>query len=224
LSRAGTTTPFALTAVGYLLTGAGFGLLVPGLTKVGMRDVPPGVSGAASGVLNASKQVGTSVGLAVLGSLGVAFATSNWHTTIQRLPASARAVAAQQAQNVAGAHVGAVTKALGPSYRDAAAQAFVHGYHLAVGIAAACLLAGGVAALLGFRRRSSTTPAAVAVEVHAGPTSQQSSASTPPGPTKVTADNGYFPATQPVRDTHGPDPSAEEPNMPRSRMRNGGRR
>lgn len=71
LSRAGTGTPFALTVAGYLLAGAGFGVLVPGVTHVAMRDVPAGVSGAASGVLNASRQVGTSVGLAVLGSVGV---------------------------------------------------------------------------------------------------------------------------------------------------------
>ena len=42
LSRVGTTTPFALTAVGYLLSGAGFGTLVPATTHVAMRDVPAG--------------------------------------------------------------------------------------------------------------------------------------------------------------------------------------
>lgn len=41
---------WALTAVGYLLAGAGFGVLVPGVTNIAMRDVPAGVSGAASGV------------------------------------------------------------------------------------------------------------------------------------------------------------------------------
>jgi len=164
LSRAGTTTLFALTAIGYLLVGAGFGLLVPGLTHVAMRDVPSGVSGAASGVVNASRQIGTSVGLAVLGSIGVSAATSNWHTTIQHFPTSTQAAAAQQAQNVAGAHISAVTHAIGPTYRDAAAQSFVHGYHLAVGFAAACLLAAAATALLGLRRPSATTPAPVTLE------------------------------------------------------------
>jgi hypothetical protein len=74
LSRADTTTPFVLTAIGYLLTGAGFGVIVPGVTHVAMRDVPAGVSGAASGLVNASRQLGTSVGLAVLGSMGVTVA------------------------------------------------------------------------------------------------------------------------------------------------------
>jgi MFS family permease len=159
LSRAGTTTPFILTAIGYILAGAGFGVLVPGVTHVAMRDVPAGVSGAASGVVNASRQVGTSVGLAVLGSLGVTAAISDWHTAVHRFPASTRAAAAKQTQDVAEAHISAVTQALGPAYRDTAAQSFVHGYHLAVGVGAACVLAAAVAALLGFRRPSSTTPA-----------------------------------------------------------------
>jgi MFS transporter, DHA2 family, methylenomycin A resistance protein len=151
LGRASTTTPFILTAAGYVLAGAGFGILAPGVTHVAMRDVPAGVSGAASGVVNASRQVGTSVGLAVLGSLGVSAALSDWHAAIARLPASARHAAAQQAQNVAGARISTVTHALGPAYRDAAAGAFVHGYHVAVGAGAICALVAAATALLGLR-------------------------------------------------------------------------
>jgi hypothetical protein len=151
-AQPGSDTPFALTAAGYLLAGAEFGVLVPGVTHVAMRDVPAGTSGAASGVVNASCQVGTFVGLAVLGSLGVTAAISDWHATIARLPAFARRAAAQQAQNVAGAHISAVTQAIGPAYRGAAAQAFVHGYHLAAGIGAICVLGAATTALLGFRQ------------------------------------------------------------------------
>ncbi len=71
LSRADATSPFVLTAIGYVLAGAGFGVIVPGVTHVAMRDVPTGVSGAASGIVNASRQLGTSLGLAVLGGIGV---------------------------------------------------------------------------------------------------------------------------------------------------------
>jgi hypothetical protein len=102
-------------------------------------------------VVNASRQVGTSVGLAVLGSIGVTAASSDWRATVARLPAAARPAAAQQAQNVAGAHISAVTQALGPAYREAAAQAFTHGYDLAVGVGAICVLAAAVTAFLGFR-------------------------------------------------------------------------
>jgi MFS transporter, DHA2 family, methylenomycin A resistance protein len=156
LSRADPTTPFILTAIGYLLAGAGFGVLVPGVTHVAMRDVPAGVSGAASGAVNASRQIGTSVGLAVLGSLGVTAAISAWHATIARLPASIRYAAARQAQNVAGGRVSTVAQALGPAYRDAAAQSFVHGYHVAVGAGAICALAAAAIAFLGLRRPGTT--------------------------------------------------------------------
>lgn len=161
LSRAGTSTPFALTAIGYILAGSGFGVLVPGVTHVAMRDVPPGTSGAASGVVNASRQIGTSVGLAVLGSLGVDAATSQWKTTtVQHLSGSFRAAATRQAQNVGGARITVVTQALGATYRHPAAQAFIHGYHLAVGVGAACLVAAGLVALVGFRHsRPSVEPA-----------------------------------------------------------------
>ena len=42
--------------------------------------------------------------------------------------------------------------ALGPGYQDAAAQSFIHGYHLAIGIGAVCVFAAAATALLGFRR------------------------------------------------------------------------
>lgn len=167
LSRAGPDSPFILTAVGYVLAGAGFGVMVPGVTHVAMRDVPAGVSGAASGVVNSSRQVGTSVGLAVLGSLGVTAATSRWNATIGHLPASVRAAAARQAQNVAGGHISAVAQALGPAYRAAAAQSFVHGYRLAVGIGAAFVLGGAMTALLGLRGRPAAAPVAEVASAHA---------------------------------------------------------
>lgn len=118
-----------------------------------MRDVPAGVSGAASGVVNASRQLGTSVGLAVIGSFGVTAAVSDWRAATARLPASARHAAALQAQNVAGARISAAIRALGPAYRDVAIRAFVHGYHVAVGGGAICALAAAATAILGFRRR-----------------------------------------------------------------------
>ena len=159
LSRVTTTTPFALTAFGYVLFGAGFGTFVPATTHVAMRDVPPGSSGAASGVLNAARQIGTSVGLAVLGAIGVNAAVSDWNTRAGRFPAAVHAVASAQAENVGGARIGAVTRALGSAYRRPAAESFVHGYHLAVGAGAASLLAAAVVAVIGFRLRSSVLPA-----------------------------------------------------------------
>lgn len=165
LSLAGPATPFVVTAVGYILAGAGFGLLVPAITHVAMRDVPAGASGTASGVLNASRQIGTSVGLAVLGTIGVAAATSAWTARAGRFPAPIRARAGGQAQSVSAARLGAVTRSLGPAYRHPAAESFVHGYHLAVGTGAGCLLVAALVAVIGLRRRPSLTEGAGRVSV-----------------------------------------------------------
>jgi MFS family permease len=151
LSLVTATTPFIVTAAGFLLCGAGFGLLVPGVTHVAMRDVAPETSGAASSVVNASRQLGTSVGLAVLGAVGVTSAIGNWNAAARGFPAAVRAEALRQAQNVGGARINVVADALGAAYRQPAAQSFVHGYHVAVGVGAGCLLAAAVIAVLGFR-------------------------------------------------------------------------
>lgn len=158
LSSVTMSTPFALTAVGYVLFGAGFGTFVPATTHLAMRDVPVGVSGAASGVLNASRQIGTSVGLAVVGAVGVHTAISDWNSRTGHFPASIRAKAAGQAQNVGGARIGAVTRTLGSGYRHPATQSFVHGYQLAIGLGATCLLVAAVVAIIGFRRPSLPLP------------------------------------------------------------------
>lgn len=157
LACAGPSTPFALTAAGYVLSGAGFGTLVPALTHAAMRDVPAGVSGAASAVLNASRQIGTSVGLAVLGTLAVSTTVHRWDAAVSRLSEPGRAAARAQAANVSGARLAAVAKALGPAWRAPAAQSFAHGYHVAISTAAAGLaFAAAVACwgLCGQTRRS----------------------------------------------------------------------
>ena len=59
VEHAGPATPFLVTVGRLPAVRAGFGLLVPGVTHVALRDVRPEISGAASGVVNASRQVGT---------------------------------------------------------------------------------------------------------------------------------------------------------------------
>jgi predicted MFS family arabinose efflux permease len=98
LSLAGADGPFTVSALGYLLYGAGFGTFVPATTHAAMRDVPAGVSGAASGVLNAARQIGSALCLAVLGTAGVNAAESSWRSAAGRAGGGPRALA--QAQNV----------------------------------------------------------------------------------------------------------------------------
>jgi hypothetical protein len=85
-----TPPPFAVAFEGYVLVGVGWGTLVPGVGNVAMRDVPLGVAGGASGLVNAARQVGTSVGLAVLGTIGVHAATSVWANRSAGVPGGRR--------------------------------------------------------------------------------------------------------------------------------------
>ncbi|MET8182342.1 MFS transporter [Streptomyces sp. NPDC005336] len=152
LSRAG-TTPFAVSALGYALYGGGFGTFVPAVTHVAMRDVPSGVSGAASGVLNASRQIGSSVCLALFGTLGVNAAASAWQGKVSELDGTRHAMAVGYAHDVGGGRVQSVVDALGAPFRQPAVDSFLHGYQLAVGIAAACTAVAAALAWTGFRQR-----------------------------------------------------------------------
>ena len=151
LSRLTPASSFVIAVIGYALLGAGNGALIPGITNVAMRDVPPGLSGTASGVLNASRQVGTSVGLAILGAVGAHAAASAWTSEVAQLPAAARRAALSQARNVASGRISSVTRALGAGHGAAAEHAFSHGYEVAVLIAGFCLIAAAVIAAVGLR-------------------------------------------------------------------------
>jgi MFS transporter, DHA2 family, methylenomycin A resistance protein len=154
-------SPFVIAVIGYVLFGAGSGMWIPGVANVAMRDVPPGLSGTASGVFNASRQVGTSIGLAILGAIGADAATSAWTSQVAHLPGAARQSALGQARNVASARIGSVTRALGEGHRAAAEQAFSHGYEVAVHIAGLCLIAAAILAAFGLRHDRRPRPDAV---------------------------------------------------------------
>ena len=145
------SSPFIIAVIGYVLFGTGTGMWIPGVANVAMRDVPPGLSGTASGVFNASRQVGTSIGLAILGAIGADAATSAWTSQAAHLSGAARRAAIGQARNVASARISSVTRALGTGHRPAAEQAFSHGYQVAVLIAALGLIAAAIIAAFGLR-------------------------------------------------------------------------
>ena len=53
----------------FLVAGAGMGCVFPPMTTVAMRDIEPPVAGAASGLLNTNRQVGSVIGAAAVGAL-----------------------------------------------------------------------------------------------------------------------------------------------------------
>jgi DHA2 family methylenomycin A resistance protein-like MFS transporter len=61
--------PFAILAPALVLMGFGAGLVAPSMNAAILASVPPSLSGIGAGVLNASRQIGTALGVALFASL-----------------------------------------------------------------------------------------------------------------------------------------------------------
>jgi MFS transporter, DHA2 family, methylenomycin A resistance protein len=64
----GDPTPYRRLALQLVLLGAGIGLTVPAMTSATLGAVDPSLSGVASGVLNAARQSGSVIGVALFGA------------------------------------------------------------------------------------------------------------------------------------------------------------
>jgi EmrB/QacA subfamily drug resistance transporter len=62
-------TPFAVLVVAYLLFGLGFGSINPPITNTAVSGMPPSQAGVAAAVASTSRQIGQTLGVAVLGAL-----------------------------------------------------------------------------------------------------------------------------------------------------------
>jgi DHA2 family methylenomycin A resistance protein-like MFS transporter len=62
-------TSYALTLTGLLLVGFGVSFTIPSLMAAVISSVPKEQKGAASGALNASRQIGATLGVAILGAI-----------------------------------------------------------------------------------------------------------------------------------------------------------
>jgi EmrB/QacA subfamily drug resistance transporter len=137
----------------YVLAGVGYGLAVPAIASVAMGAVPGAQAGAGSGVLNSSRQLGTTLGLAVLGSISVAAVTRAWDDRVAGLPPVVRGHADALVQRVAGGEGRAVGSLLGLETPRPAFEAFISGLHAAMWVAAAGMLVAAAIAFVGLRAR-----------------------------------------------------------------------
>ncbi len=69
LHRLGADTPFVRMLPAFILIPTGMGLAVPAMTTAILSSVEPARSGTASGVLNAARQAGGAMGIAIFGAL-----------------------------------------------------------------------------------------------------------------------------------------------------------
>jgi DHA2 family methylenomycin A resistance protein-like MFS transporter len=84
IAAAATSAPYAVLAVAFGVMGFGMALTMPAATAAVMEAAPPDRGGIASGVVNAARQAGGVLGVALLGSLvsGRAHFTGGLHLGI----------------------------------------------------------------------------------------------------------------------------------------------
>src|SRR5215469_8349927 len=151
MSQQQTSTPFAWAAAWYILVGVGFGLMVPAGSSAAMAGVPSGSSGIGSGLFNACRQIGTAVGLAILGSIGAGVTLASWHHQAGAFPAAGQRRAAQVGTEVAGGQVHAAAAHVGDYAHGPAVASFLQGFEFALLVAGAVLAAAGIVGFLGLR-------------------------------------------------------------------------
>jgi MFS family permease len=69
LARLTTHTSFATLIVAYVLFGLGSGLINPPITNTAVSGMPPSQAGVAAAVASTCRQVGQTLGVAVLGAV-----------------------------------------------------------------------------------------------------------------------------------------------------------
>jgi MFS family permease len=132
----------------FVLVGAGVSMSMPTTTGVAMGSVDPARAGIASGVVNASRQVGGALGVAVLGSIAATVASSHWANLA---PAALHGTAGRLDQLVIGGQAQQIGKLAGPGASLAATHAFVDGVTTAMTVGSLLALTGAIIAFFGLR-------------------------------------------------------------------------
>lgn len=156
-ARTDTGSGYALAATWLSLTGLGTGLAMVPSMDAALAALPPARTGSGSGLLMTVRQVGTALGIALLGSLLASAYSSRLRDG--DLPAGLPAAADAARDSVVGAHL--VAGRLGsPHLASAADAAFVHGMDRVLAVCGGvALLAALVAGALLPDRRSAASGA-----------------------------------------------------------------
>jgi EmrB/QacA subfamily drug resistance transporter len=151
MSQLTTTTPFSWPAACYIVVGVGFGLMVPAGSSAAMAEVPSGSSGIGSALFNSCRQIGTAMGLAILGSVAASVILAEWHRRAASFPPAERQPASQLAADVAGGQAHLVAASAGQDLLGPAIASFLSGFEAALLLAGVILAAAGVVGIRGLR-------------------------------------------------------------------------
>jgi DHA2 family multidrug resistance protein-like MFS transporter len=145
LTQLGASDGLALLVIGSLVSSLGFAPVFGFATELVVGSAPPQRAGAASAINKTAVKLGGALGIAVLGSIGVA----TYRTELaNRLPAAIPAEAAAAARDTLGGAVAVASQLpdpLGAVVLQVAREAFVQGMQLSAVIAA--VVAVGLAIL-----------------------------------------------------------------------------
>jgi MFS transporter, DHA2 family, methylenomycin A resistance protein len=153
----GPATGYLIIAAVFALLGAGMGLAITPTTAAAMGSVQRQRSGIASGTVNAARQAGSTLGIAVLGAVITSLAVTHLRNDL-----TGRRLSDTTAQHVASATV--TTHGAGSPAADAGltpglihelyGSAFTAGLHVAVLAAGIITLLAAALALVQLRQRS----------------------------------------------------------------------
>ena len=145
LSFVTTTTPYLPTFLCVMVLVLGITLTVSPMTAAMMSAVPPGRAGGGSAMNSATRELGASLGIAVLGSITAFVYRTQIATTVDTL-APDDAAEARSSLGAALETAARLPTDVGARVADTAKEAFVTGLHYAVVTGA--LLAGSAAVVV----------------------------------------------------------------------------
>ena len=152
VSTTSTTTGYGTIAAQMVVLGTGMGLTSAPATEAIMGVVPRAKAGVGSAVNDATRLLGGTLGVAVIGSVYASLYASRLTGALPaELPASAAKTAhgsVGDALNVAGTAARAGHPALAAAVHDAASSAFFSGFHTANYVSAGVAAAGAVMAIV----------------------------------------------------------------------------
>jgi MFS transporter, DHA2 family, multidrug resistance protein len=167
LTQVGRSTgaDLAVLASASLIVSLGLAPVFTATTELIVGSAPPERAGAASGISETGAELGGALGIAILGSIGVAIYRGRLADALpEGIPAEA-AAAARETLGAAVREAGRLPEAAGAALLDVAQDAFTFGLQLTAGLSAA--VAVGIAALATVMLRQ--VPAAADVEAAAEP-------------------------------------------------------
>src|SRR5829696_8179692 len=117
-SQMSTTTNWQTLLPGLLVTGTGMGMTFAPMTAAAMSQVPPRISGSASGIINTSRNIGQLLGIAVLGSILQSRLGLHAGSEFRSLPIGDGALRDQIAELVHEGRMEAIPSIIPPGQRD----------------------------------------------------------------------------------------------------------